>query len=136
VLKQLRFLKKKKYISLLFLFAISLMLAHGIVPHHHDDVSCLLNSCGNYNVSSGESREHSKAPWNCRAYSDVVFFERQLLGKSRTVVSNYLPFAFNQVTYTFMLPDPDSPCSVYNGEQVIYNPFIPSSPLRAPPTLA
>jgi len=124
-------LKKKQYISLLFLFAISLVLAHSIIPHHHDEP--YLFSC---HPVTDKQDNPEKTPWYCHALSQVVFIEYQLLNKYKIVK----PFQFNfiQVQVQQQLPTPETEQDkvLYTDVPLLQFSLISPSHLRAPPIFA
>jgi hypothetical protein len=128
-------LKKKQYISLLFLFAISLVLAHSIIPHHHYGESCVTNNCFNNQAIHGQSEKHSKGPWHCQAFNHVVLIEQQSPVKFRPFLSEQILPDGNQLMGAIVVLESETKYYTYFREPVT-DPLVSLSPLRAPPALA
>jgi hypothetical protein len=75
-------LKFRSCISLIFLFAVTVIQAHSIIPHHHHAEPYLYGCTQPVNDTKDKPAE---APWHCHAFNQVVYVERLLLIKSRPV---------------------------------------------------
>jgi len=129
------FLKKNQYISLLFLTAISLVLAHGIVPHHHFDASCIVNHCDDYKVIPCQSPKPPNVPWHCQAYNNVLLIEQQLLIKFKTLVSEQYVLTADQIPDDLDFNESVTRYNAYYIEPITCHSFVSLSSLRAPPAL-
>jgi hypothetical protein len=129
-------LKNKTFISLFFLFAITLVLAHGIIPHHHFDEECVTK--GSYHPAYPVHPDNPvKFPWHCQAYNHVVYTEQQLLNKFKTCTSVIqLDPAFIDIWHTPISFEPGFEIHSLNDGPLTCIPIISLSLLRAPPVLA
>jgi hypothetical protein len=127
------FLQKQKYISHLFLFAFSIILAHSIIPHdHHTDLygSTCSTKCNTVPAKQGDSK---RLPWHCEAFNHVMLFEHNSLHKYNVTSLLQISFAEFHIGGMFCLPDFEPQESTQNSIPLSHNPLISQISLRAPP---
>jgi hypothetical protein len=128
----IEFLKNRQYISLLFLFAISIVLAHSIVPHYHHAEPYLLGC----QPATDKQDNPGKAPWHCHALNHVVFIEFQLLNKYKPVRSFHFEFIPRLIQRQLGNPESKPDIVLYPGFALQHIPLILPSRWRAPPVFA
>jgi len=121
---------------LFFLFAIALVLAHGIIPHHHFDEECVTE--GNFSHAYPVHPDKPvQVPWHCEAYSHVVYTEQQLLNKFKTHESVIeLDPVFIDACYAPVSPEPGFKNRNLTDGALASVPIASPTFLRAPPVLA
>jgi hypothetical protein len=123
-------LKRNRCISLLFLAAIALLLAHGIIPHHYVDESCLVYHSDEHQNPPDQPKN---LPWHCQAYSLVVLYEQQLVVKYKTILSPQDYPVTDQFSFLLFFTESSGNAYPWAHEQITNNPFVFLPSLRAPP---
>ena len=129
-------MKLRKIISLLFLFAFAVVLAHSIIPHQHDDELCLINNCGNQHSARNHHDTSGTFPWHCHALSHVVLFEQKMLNKIK-ILPPFLPdLLADQTRYTDIWFVPVTKDFGLTGTPIPSYGILHLSKPRAPPSLS
>jgi hypothetical protein len=130
------FLKKTLGISILFLFAIALVMAHSIIPHHHFDESCALSINGNCHAASCQASESTKVPWHCQAYNHVIFYDPQVVNNRNLPATTPFEFNSDRIADLVVWFEPEYTCHPLTGSALWKNSFLPLLSLRGPPTVS
>jgi len=114
----------------LFLFAVAVIQAHSIIPHHHHAEP---NAYGCTQPAASNKDKPVEAPWHCQALNQIVFVDKQVLCKSKQVTpfpADPLPSSCRSV---IACPAAESYLPIYPLLPAYHNPLMLPVPGRAPP---
>jgi hypothetical protein len=125
-------LKKKQYISWLFLLSISILLAHGIVPHHHHPEP-YLSDCQS---ESGNQDCPDQAPWRCHVINQLLFVDYHVFSKQHILKLFRFDGLLESDRQKMAKPETDTERVITSCCHFRQISLILHSPLRAPPVSA